>query len=378
MKERTEVYLDFLRYALHDDAPEPQSVSQIDWADLLKFAQQQAIVGVMYHGLNKLPPDGPNRPNRYEVAAWVANSGAVRAENQRVNRDSSRITAYLYNKKHVRACTLKGQANALMYPDPYMRTPGDIDLWPDVSTRRIIAVAREMEPEAEIGYHHINLEKTVETTVEMHYVPSFMGNLFYEYRLRRYFRRVREQQFVQLATLPGDAGKIIVPTDGFSRIFQISHVMHHFFFEGIGLRQLIDYYYLLRRGFSEEEREHDVKLLRHLNMYKFASGMMWLMAHVFGLESRYLLCEPNEKVGRLLLREILLSGNFGHHDERYHFGGKNIYSQYILETYRNLHFALTFPSETLWGRPVSRWWHAVYKAYLRWRQGRELSKRQTI
>ena len=145
----------------------------------------------------------------------------------------------------------------------------------------------------------------------------------------------------------------------------MSHLMHHFFFEGIGLRQMVDYYYLLRHGFTEEERKKTIRLFKNTGMYKFASAVMYVMKEIFGLPNQYLLIEPNSRIGKLLVSEMLQSGNFGFYDVRYTFAGKSVYSQYFIEIYRNLHFAFDFPSETIWGRPISRWWHMIYKAYLR-------------
>ena len=183
--------------------------------------------------------------------------------------------------------------------------------------------------------------------------------------MRQWFEEHKSEQFTNIVRLPDDLGTICVPTDGFNRVFQLSHLMHHFFFEGIGLRQIVDYYYLLRRGFTPEEKQETLDVLRRVGMLKFASGLMYIMKYTLGLEDEFLLMKPHERIGRLLLSEIILSGNFGFSDERYSFQGMSPYRQYFLEIYRNLHFALDFPSETVWGRPVSRWWHALYKIKLR-------------
>lgn len=365
MKDKIDTYLEFLRFSVAENGEEPQSVADIDWKDLLAFANKQTIVGVYFHGMNKLAAKGVNRPDKYAVAAWFAHHQYVVEANRQANEDAARLTQYFHREANSRSCVLKGQGNALMYPDPYMRMAGDIDLWVDMDAVPLVRFVKDRKPESEIGYHHIGFSGFTQTVAEVHYFPSFMGNLFYEYRLRRYFERVREEQFRNVVALPDGAGSICVPTDGFNRIFQISHVMHHFFFEGVGLRQLIDYYYLLKKGTTDAEKSEDARLLRRFNMYKFASGMMWLLKEVLGLEECYLLVPPNEKVGRMLLHEVLMAGNFGHHDERYSFRGKSVYAQYFIEVYRNLHFALQFPGETVWGRPVSRWWHMVYKSYLR-------------
>ena len=60
--------------------------------------------------------------------------------------------------------------------------------------------------------------------------------------------------------------------------------MHHFFFEGIGLRQMVDYFYLLKQGFTEEEKRQIVEVIKRVNMFKFATGVMYIMKESLGLE----------------------------------------------------------------------------------------------
>ena len=362
-----ELFYDFLRFSLSDSSIEPISVAKMDWNKLLEFGQKQSIVGVLFRGINKLDTTGSNLPDKYSVAEWFANYQRIVENNKQVNRDASKLTNFFYHKAKAKACVLKGQGNALMYPDPYMRTPGDIDLWTELDTISLLKFVKSLGVKLSVEYHHIDFSFFTKTIAEIHYFPSFMGNLFYEWRLRRYFDKVKKEQFRNLVKLPDNAGSIFVPTDSFNRIFQMSHIMHHFFFEGIGLRQIIDYYYLLKRGFTQDEQRKEQKLLKRLSMYKFSSGIMWILKDILGLEDKYLLLPPNKAVGEMILKEIEYAGNFGHHDERYSFKGTSIYKQYITETYRNLHFAMEFPSETIWGRPIARWWHMIYKAYLRFR-----------
>lgn len=366
------MFLSFLRFALDDNCPVPDDIGQMDWDALLEFGRQHTIVGVLYHGLKKLEQH-PKRPDKYKIIEWFSANEEIVRENERVNQAAARVTYLLYKKEGIKACVLKGQGNALMYPDPMMRTSGDIDLWTNLSTDDLLRYIMRVSPDSGIEYHHIDFPVYDDVVVEIHITPSFMGNLFYERRLRRYFEEVKKEQFRSIVSLPGNAGNICVPTDDFNRIFQLSHVMHHFFFEGVGLRQIIDYYYLLRKGFTEEERLADVKLLKRLNMTKFAAAMMWVLHEQLGLERRYLLVEPNENVGRMLFDEIMKAGNFGRSDDRYAFQGRSVYTQYFIEIYRNLHYAWQFPSETLWGRPLSRWWHMFYK----WRLRRKAKKMLT-
>ena len=204
-------HLDFLRYSLNEDSPVPDSVSDIDWDELLLFGRKQAIAGVLYHGLARMG-DSAHKPSSATILKWYATYAAIKKANIQVYRDASALTTGLYRDFLVKSCVLKGQGNALMYPDPYMRTSGDIDIWcqirpessadagqTDVQTQRkhyfwtvdpeiakLIKIARRQDNKGEIGYHHIELN-VMKTPVELHFFPSFMGNIVHEKRLRRWF-----------------------------------------------------------------------------------------------------------------------------------------------------------------------------------------------
>lgn len=360
MDKKTQAYLDFLRFSLHDGAELPASTHDLDWDGLFKFGTSQCVRGVLFGGIKKLKGSDPH-PTPEQLKQWLAFLAAIKKANVQVYRDADFITRAYKKETGFDSVVMKGQANALLYPDSYVREPGDIDLWTTASTKQVIRWARRHDPKATIGYHHIDVNG-LRTPVEVHYIPSFMGNLFYEWRLRRYFEKEKTKQFGNKRVLPDDLGEIGVLCPDFDCIFQLTHMMHHFFFEGLGFRQVIDFYYLLR-SMPTVDKGIMVKA-KQLNMRKFTAAMMFIMHDILGLEQEKLLCEPNPKIGMMMLEEMLKAGNFGFHDERYDFSNLPLWRQYLLETYRNLHFAKTFPSETVFGRPLSRFWHAAYKFWL--------------
>lgn len=367
---------DFLCFCLHEDAQPKESFSSIDWQKLLEFGKKQSIVGVLFHGITRLKKEDAAMPHNV-FKQWVGNFLTIKMSNQQVYKDANFLTKAFHKETGKNCVVLKGQANALMYPDPYMRNPGDIDLWTDMDNVPLILWVRRHDPKGEIGYHHIQMS-ALSTPVEVHFVPSFMGNLFYEWRLRKYFKENKQAQFNNTAILPDKLGEINVLRHDFDCIFQLSHIMHHFFFEGIGFRQLIDFYYLLTTAkFSDKEKEEIMAKLRWLNMAKFTTAVMYIMKDVFNMDASLLLGESNEHLGKVLLSEILKSGNFGFYDDRYSFANTSVYKQYFIEIFRNLHFALDYPSETIYGRPVSRWWHMFYKAWLR-REVKKASEKQRL
>ena len=113
-------YLDFLRFSIDEQAGKPACLKTMDWDGLMRFAEKQSIVGVFFHGINKLDANDP-RPERRKIIEWLSYYNVIKAENERVNRDSSLLTYMLYKKGGMKSCVLKGQGNAMMYPDPFMR-----------------------------------------------------------------------------------------------------------------------------------------------------------------------------------------------------------------------------------------------------------------
>ena len=131
-----------------------------------------------------------------------------------------------------------------MYPNPYSRTPGDIDIWVEGGDKRVISFVRSISPHEKACYHHIEFPSYKGVEVEVHYRPSFLLCFWHNRKLQKYYEREKEEQFSHRVML-GEQGEIAIPTVVFNLIFQLTHIYDHLMNEGIGLRQLLDYYYVL-------------------------------------------------------------------------------------------------------------------------------------
>ena len=180
---------------------------------------------------------------------WMGKAQQIRRQNRKVNTVASKLFSML-REDGMRCCILKGQGNALMYPNPYSRTPGDIDVWIDASRERIMEYAqKKFELEDDIRLQH--LETSLDgVPVELHSFPCSMNNPIYHARLQKWFRRNADLQCSHIVGLPEGAGDIAIPTTAFNVIYQLTHLYHHFFDEGIGMRQIIDYF-LVVNDFSK-------------------------------------------------------------------------------------------------------------------------------
>ena len=199
-------------------------------------------MGVLFDGIKKLPAEHVGMKKEL-LLQWMAESQMLEKTNVRLNDAVIHVSEW-FSKKGFRTCILKGQGNALMYPNPYSRTPGDIDIWVEGGDKRVISFVRSISPHEKACYHHIEFPSYKGVEVEVHYRPSFLLCFWHNRKLQKYYERVKEEQFSHRVML-GEQGEIAIPTVGFNLIFQLTHIFSHLMNEGIGLRQLVDYYFVI-------------------------------------------------------------------------------------------------------------------------------------
>ena len=242
MEKQHQIFFDFLRFCIGSDSEIPSSLKEVDWQELYAIAKKQCLVGVLFDGIKKLPAEHVGMKKEL-LLQWMAESQMLEKANVRLNDAAIQVSEW-FRKKGFRTCILKGQGNALMYPNPYSRTPGDIDIWVEGGDKRIISFVRSISPHEKACYHHIEFPSYKGVEVEMHYRPSFLLCFWNNRKLQKYYERVKEEQFSHRVML-GEQGEIAIPTVEFNIIFQLTHIYSHLMNEGIGLRQLLDYYYVL-------------------------------------------------------------------------------------------------------------------------------------
>ena len=244
----------FLKYCLVYKGNMSRVVAGMDWQMLYSFASKQALLGLCFEGIERLGEEYPEELKRNPIGrellmTWMGKAQQIRRQNMKVNAVASKLFSML-RVDGMRCCILKGQGNALMYPNPYFRTPGDIDVWIDASRERIMEYAqKKFELEDDIRLQH--LETSLDgVPVELHFFPGIMNNPIYNARLQKWFKRNADLQCSHIVGLPDGAGDIAIPTTAFNVIYQLTHLYHHFFDEGIGMRQIIDYF-LVVNDFSK-------------------------------------------------------------------------------------------------------------------------------
>ena len=365
MIKTSAIYL-FLNYCLGKKVDMSMVVAKIDWRQLYTFASRQALLGFCFDGIERLTKEfseelKQNPMGRDLLMTWMGKSQQIRRQNVKVNAVAGKLFAML-REDGLRCCILKGQGNALMYPNAYSRNPGDIDVWIDASRERIMEYAqKKFELEDDIRLQH--LETSLDgVPVELHFFPCSMNNPIYHARLQKWFRRNADLQCSNVVSLPDGIGEIAIPTTAFNVIYQLTHLYHHFFDEGIGMRQIIDYYFVASMlNINYEMLTWLQKDLKHLGLWKFAGAVMYVLHEALGLSEEKMIARMDEKRGKLLLAEILNGGNFGQHFTKYgHFTQQGMAKKYFLKIWRNMHFVRFYPAEAL-SEPIFRTWHFFWR-----------------
>ena len=239
-------------------------IAGMNWQALYSFASKQALLGLCFDGIERLGEEYPeelrlNPIGRELLMTWMGKAQQIRRQNMKVNVVASKLYSML-REDGLRCCILKGQGNALMYSNAYSRNPGDIDVWVNASREQITEYAKtHFEIGNDIRFQH--LETSMDgVPVELHFFPCTMNNPIYHVRLQKWFKRNADLQCSNVVSLPDGIGEIAIPTTAFNVIYQLTHLYHHFFDEGIGMRQIIDYFLVMddfwkvKESFSQPSR----------------------------------------------------------------------------------------------------------------------------
>ena len=349
-------HIDFVRYCINDRKCAP---SIEDWDALFLFMKEQSLLGVGFLGIEKMKKEGVEVPRKL-LLKWYNVSERIKQANLKANKVAAGLTIY-FQKAGFRSCILKGQGNFLNYPAPYIRTSGDIDIWIEGGYNKIMSFVNSRWPGMLQRYHHVEIPAVHGIAVEIHFTPSFMYSPLLNRRIQKWFQEEADTQFKNVVELPDNAGSINAPTAAFNFIYQLGHIYRHLFSEGIGLRQLMDYYFLIRHEQSAIDKEKLQKSLAHFGLLKFAGAVMWVLQEVFGLDENEMLTPPNADEGKFLLNEILIGGNFGKYDTR--LGQKadeGKVFRYFRMSVRALRFVRHYPTEALC-EPIFRTWQFFWR-----------------
>lgn len=352
------MFFELIRVALGNQERFSSIPSLEDWNKLFIEAQRQTLVGVAFEGVQKLPQE--QWPPQPLLLQWIGLNQLIQQRNAILNGKCVELLSKL-TLASLHPTILKGQAIANYYPPDlkYLRQAGDIDVYVNDGRDKAISFAKSIGQEfIEWDYKHLHLKIWDDTEVELHYHVEVSLNLWKNKKLQKWFSNQDAQ--IYGAQFEYNGFPITTPTVEFNVFYILLHLFRHFLYEGVGMRQIIDYYMVLRAVHDSRLMVQDyVNTVRGFGMEKFAKGLMWVMRESLGMPHEWMLWEPIEKEGRYILKQIMTGGNFGHHEKRIkHYSGKLGAVKAILS--HNLHLLTHYPADVFWA-PVWIVWHKLWK-----------------
>ena len=364
MSDIKALFFELIRVAIGTQASFSRFPSETEWENLFDMAVKQSLVGICYFGLNSLGADSDDGFAKIGMSEdlfleWMGMAVQINMKNDVVDEQCANLQKQLA-AYGFRSSILKGQAVAMLYGEELrgFRQSGDIDIYVDCGREKAIKYARSIQGDVDWDYKHLHLKVFDDTAVEMHYVPEVFLNLRKNRKLQKWFKEPEVQN-----SMFRESGEMVCPSVEFNLFYILLHTYRHFLYEGVGMRQLMDYCFVLRAslGVPSSKIQEVTRTIEVFGMKKFAAGVMWIMKEVFGLSEHLLLCAPDEKEGRFILNEVMTGGNFGHHDKRLKDNkttGKKRAIKKILK--HNLHLLTHYPGDTLWA-PVWIVYHWCWK-----------------
>lgn len=305
--------------------------SETEWDTLFTEASHQGLIGITYVGIRKLVRlPGYTLPHKL-LLKWSGAAVQLKDQNARVSAQGDRVLQH-FRDAGFQAIILKGQSHLPNYPVHLRdyRAPGDIDVWvKGLDKKQVFQFVHNEHKDADYTYLHIQMPVFSDTSVEIHYRPSYLFNPFFDHRLQQW------AESIDLETLLNER-----VFRNFNAIFQPLHLYRHLAWEGISIRQLLDYYFLLK-----QRVEIDYDNLKRLGMYDFQKDLSEVVYHLF--EDKPL----SNYSARKLLDDILIYGKLG--------------SNPIKRTrYRILHLSKFYSKDILW-MPLAQLYHKIWCFYAR-------------
>lgn len=326
------------------------TLSDDEWKGLFDSAKSQALLGICFTGIEQLPKN--QRPPKSILIQWLVCTEQIERTNCLLNSQAKELTS-LFEKGGFESSILKGQGVAQLYPIPQRRQSGDIDIWISDERDKIVKFARTQGQVYSVSLKHAKYKYFNDTEVEIHFIPTWFYNPLNHYKWTKWVKNIKEKKF----RFSGIGYSI--PTIKFNLVYSMVHIYRHLFDEGIGLRQLMDYYYILIHS-KQSERTEAYKILCSLGMKRFVGAVMFVLQEFFRLENEFLLSLPSEKYGRKFLSTIIEGGNFGTFDPNNQHQSETIISRGIRNMKHISKIAFDYPSEVFWS-PIWKLWHWCWR-----------------
>ena len=257
-------------------------LSSKKWTKLGEMARNQGVLGIMLDGIDKLESTrfGLTRElQANQKLEWIGEVLQIEQRNQRQMVVMNAL-AEKWNQNKIRVLVMKGQANALLYPKPCHRSPGDIDCYLFENYQLGNEIAKKIGAVVDEGWYK-------------HSQISYKGELFENHQ---YFVHTREGKRSKLLQKDlADALKtdnwesfpnscICMPPAQWNAMFLTYHACAHFITEGLRLKQVLDWAVFLQKEQDKVDWEQFYAFCERHHLHRFADAITAICVKHLGIQ----------------------------------------------------------------------------------------------
>lgn len=324
LHSNTVILLELIRGGLWGTEVSLSNCEDIDYSSVMQLAEEQSVVGLVTAGLERV--EDVKIPQQWSLQ-FIGSTLQLEQRNKSMNA----FVALLISKMRaagIYTLLVKGQAIAQCYEKPLWRACGDVDLFlseenyakaKELLVPLATSVEKEYEREKHLGMSidgwvvelhgrlYCGLSSSIERELDDIYVDTFNGGNV----------RSWNNNGVQVFQLG-------IENDVF---YVFTHILQHFYKEGVGLRQICDWCRLMWTYRSEIDVEKLEGRLRRAGLMTAWKAFCALAVFYLGLPFTVdgLLLDGEKELERYrqkadrIMEFVLMSGNFGHNRDHSYF-----------------------------------------------------------
>jgi len=287
-----------------------ENIHEETWRLLMRYAGMQRMNAMVADGIAKLP--AKYVPPRSLAASLLLQVAKTEEANRELNLTLAEIVQE-HEAENLPFVLLKGQGNALYYPNPLHRAPGDLDLFfyrqgdYDRAKKRVIEKGYPLEEESikHQGYNrgtvHIENHKTIEV-IHLKQIDKKLQQKVKEITDKENFEIIRINE-TPIRVLPAE----------FNALYLFIHLFHHFIEFGVGMRQICDWIFFLSARHTEIDKKKFMETAEEFNLLNPMRVFAHAAVKYMEIPPEIFPFEPGEYTPNsdLVMNDILDGGHFG-------------------------------------------------------------------
>ena len=325
------VFFELVRAGLWDKTPVHDSwflvhgSERVDWDKVYQSAAEQSVQGLVLAGIEKAITnctDNTNRPPQVQLLQWIGEVQIIEQQNRAMNDFVAKLIDKL-READVYAILVKGQGIAQCYERPLWRASGDVDLLLNDSNYEkakttLLPLALEVDTEYK-SLKHLGMTMKEGFVVELH----GMQHSRLSKRVDKGIDDAQHDVFCggNVRSWDNKGTQVFLPSPDNDVIFIFTHILKHFYIEGIGLRQICDWCRLLWTYKDSLIHELLEKRIRNMGLMTEWKAFAAFAVEYLGMpvEAMPLFKESDNhklhKKADRIMEFVMETGNFGHNRE---------------------------------------------------------------